>query len=58
MDKISKQIRRIEQSDQSADYKISLLRCQRCKLLDKIHLEQQLLDKIDYLIIQIKNEHK
>lgn len=57
MKNIAEQIKIVEKSNQSPDEKIRLLRCQRCKLLDEIHIMQQLLDKIDYLIIQIRKEN-
>lgn len=56
MKSITEQVKIIEKSNQSPDDKIRLLRRLRCKLLDDIHGMQQLLDKIDYLIIQIKKE--
>lgn len=43
----------IENSNLTYDEKIRFLKLHRCKLLDEIHKKQQLIDQVDYLIIQI-----
>lgn len=37
--------------------KIRTLKLYRCQLLGEIHEKQQLLDNIDYLIIQLKGKY-
>lgn len=44
----------MENSKLNVDEKIRFLKLHRCKLLEEIHKKQQLLDQIDYLMIQIK----
>lgn len=43
----------IENSNLTDAEKIRFLKLHRCKLLEEIHGKQQLLDQIDYLIIQV-----
>lgn len=40
------------------DDKIRFLKLHRCKLLEEIHKKQQILDQIDYLMIEINEERK
>ena len=46
----------IENSNLTYDEKIRFLKLQRCRLLQEIHKKQQMLDQIDYLMIQIKGD--
>ncbi|MCM1114990.1 MAG: hypothetical protein NC397_05785 [Clostridium sp.] len=56
MDGINAITDKIENSNLTGEEKIRFLKLQRCKLLEEIHKKQQLLDQIDYLIIQINKE--
>lgn len=53
MDSIKDITDTMENSNLTYDEKIRFLKLYRCKLLDEIHKKQQLLDQVDYLIIQI-----
>lgn len=46
----------MENSNLTYDEKIRFLKLYRCKLLDEIHKKQQILDQIDYLIVQTKGD--
>lgn len=53
-DKLKKLINSIDEDQGSADEKIRKLRCMRCGLLEDIHTKQQLLDKVDYIICNLR----
>lgn len=36
----------------------NLLKCQRCKLLENLHQNQQAFDQLDYLLYEVDKEHK
>lgn len=40
----------------SLEKQILFLKCQRCKLLDNLHLVQKKIDCLDYLIYMLKKE--
>ncbi len=43
----------LDDPDKTAEDKIRILKLHRCRLLNEIHEKQQLLDQIDYLIVNI-----
>lgn len=50
--------RQINGNEQTAEEQIKILRRNRMRLLDEIHIKQQLLDQLDYLIYEIGNKKK
>lgn len=56
MDSIKDITDTMENSNLTYDEKIRFLKVHRCKLLDEIHKKQQILDQIDYLIVQTKGD--
>ena len=45
----------LHRSGACCDAQIRLLRKCRCRLLEQIHCQQQALDRLDYLIYELKN---
>ncbi len=51
LEEITKQV---ERDGSTKDEKIRIIRKNRAQLLDEIHGKQQLLDRLDYMLYQIK----
>lgn len=53
LEEITDQLR---QKEQDRDAQIRILRKARCGLLEQIHSQQQLLDKLDYMLYELKKK--
>lgn len=58
MSVIKKYLHLLENKDGSKEEQIRLLRKQRYQLLDEIHVKQQALDELDYMIRETKKSDK
>ncbi len=53
-DSLKGYLRLLDGKTESRDEQIRILRKQRCKLLEEIHYKQQILDELDYMILETK----
>lgn len=55
---LKKYLRLCDGKEKNTKEQIRMLRKQRCLLLDDIHCKQQVLDELDYMIVEAKTENK
>lgn len=54
MEALKRYLRLLDDKTGSKEEQIRILRKQRYRLLDEIHNKQQILDELDYMIMEIK----
>ena len=54
MEALKRYLRLLDDKTVSKEEQIRILRKQRYRLLDEIHNKQQILDELDYMIMEIK----
>lgn len=58
MDGLKSYLRLLDENPENHTEQLRILRKQRCSLLEKIHVKQQILDELDYMVRETKKDSK